>query len=72
MAVEIIERPGEINFSRNPIRYALRTSTSLVTPGLRVDVRLNYKIFRGPTYEALIEVPLSPDSNGRVDIDVNH
>lgn len=71
MAVTIIERPGEINFSRNPIRYALQTNTSLATPGLRIDVRILYKIFQGGTYEALLEVPLTPDSNGRVDIDLN-
>lgn len=74
MAVTIIERPGEISFSRNPIRYSLQTDTSLATPGLKIDVGLFFKEFLSggfPPTTAIIEVPLTPDSNGIVSIDFN-
>ncbi len=69
MAASIIERPYEISFSRNPVRYALSTNTALTTAGLKIQVRLNFQKFSGVFFETIITLSLTPDSNGHVYVD---
>lgn len=69
MAVQVVERPYEVAFSRNPVIYKFKTDAALSTAGLRVDVRLYFREFAGNDFINMLELSLVPDSSGVVQVD---
>lgn len=64
MATTIKDRPYEINWSKNLIRYVLQTNTPLNTSGLKIEVRLMFKSLTDDLPRMLFTQPLTPDKNG--------
>jgi len=73
MAVSLNERPYEVAFSKNPIRYKFSTDTALSTPGLKIDVQLWHRKFgdAGLSFVQIFELSLVPDNVGKVEIDLS-
>jgi hypothetical protein len=67
----LTERPYEVAFSRNPVAYKFQTDTDLATAGLRIDVRLFFRLFNTASFVQQIELSLIPDSAGQASIDVS-
>ena len=72
MAITIIERPYNIAFSRNPIRYGLLTDSDLNTPGLLMEVEILHRPFVDEivAFRTIVRLTLIPDSNKRAYIDL--
>lgn len=67
MAVTMQERPYEISWSKNQIRYVLQTDTALATEGLAIELRLYFKVFNGIVFEQVYSQPAYADANGIVE-----
>ncbi len=57
MAITIQERPYEISWSKNQIRYILQTGTHIATEGLAIEVRLMFRSFGEPVFEQVYAQP---------------
>lgn len=67
MAITIQERPYEISWSRNQVRYVLQTDTQLATEGLAIELRLYFKAFNGVAFEQVFSQPAYADANGVIE-----
>lgn len=67
--IQLLERPYEVCFSRNPVVYRLKTTTALNTPGLKVDTRVFFRKKADNDFVQVIANTLTPDSAGLVEID---
>ena len=63
--------PHTINWSRNQIFFTLHTDTPIATPGLTIEFRIHFCTMAArPAFQQLVTLPLTPDANGNVSIDV--
>ena len=65
--ITVLQQPNEYNWSRNDIIFRLFTDTLLTTPGLVIEVKVNF--LRNDNTGSMVEVmrmPLTPNSNGQV------
>jgi hypothetical protein len=66
--ITIVERPSQISWSGNQVRYLLQTNTPTATEGLEIQLRIYFKPFDGVIYEQLFSQPAYPDASGRVEL----
>jgi microcystin-dependent protein len=64
--ISIVTQPPLLNFSRNPVRYTISTSTPMATVGFYISV----SIFFNNSATPVLQLPLMPDNVGRASIDV--
>lgn len=72
MAISIIERPYDINWSRNPIRYKLKTDKDVTTPGFYIQVNILFSKLNANTFNQIVTLSLLPDSTGICSLDISN
>lgn len=71
MGLVLYNTPPAINFSRNPIRFKVGTDIALTTTGLYIEALIEFKKISENTWTEVIKYPLTPDSQGIVEIDLS-
>lgn len=72
MAITIIERPYEVNWSKNPVRYTLQTDTDLDTAGLYIQVAVYFSKFNANVFSEAVVLSLFPDKAGVCHVDISN
>lgn len=72
MATIVYERPAEINWSKNLIRYVLQTDTPFDTPGLAIEVQVLFKRYDDDLFREIYAQPCYPDKDGVVTFYLAH
>lgn len=70
MAVGLIQNPLVTSWSRNPIVFGVHTDSPLETVGLAIEVKVLFKRINDAVYTTILNLILTVDIDGNIEIDL--